>query len=358
MLYRVSLALLLTLSVEAQQQPTGIFVTPAEFTPFVDEVEALGTLQSSENVELTSTVTERITRINFNDGQRVMKGTLLIEMDAAEELAEKIEEQSRAEEAQRQVDRLQPLVERGAASKSELDQQMGILNTAQARIKAIDSRINERRIVAPFDGVVGLRNLSVGALARPGTLLTNLDDDSVMKLDFSVPEIYLASLQPGIALSASTSAYPDTTFTATIHSVDSRVDPISRSIKARALLDNSDRKIFAGMLMQVVLKKNPRQSISIPEAAIITRAERQLVMTVVDRDGTTIAEQRAVTVGIRKQGRVEILSGIDSGDKVIHHGAFKVKSGAPVIILAIDESGNATLSQLLDRAQAKSTTQP
>ena len=250
---------------EAQGQPTPVFVTTVERKSFTDDIEAVGTLKAKENVELTSTVTERVTRINFEDSQRVRKGRLLVEMDAAEELAQKAEEEYRIKEARRQVERLKPLVKRGAASESLLDQQQRELKTAQARVRAIQSRINQRRIVAPFDGVVGLRNISVGAMVQPGTRITTLDDDSIMKLDFSVPEVFLASIKPGTKIISTAGAYPDETFEGEVSGIGSRIDPVTRSIQVRARLNNDHGKLKPGLLMRVVLKKNNRNALVIPE---------------------------------------------------------------------------------------------
>lgn len=330
----------------AKPGPTPVFVTPVERVPFVDEVEALGTLQSNENVELTSTVTERITKINFNDGERVRQGDVLVEMDIAQEMAELMEEQSRTDEAERQVARLQPLVDRGAASKSELDEQQREGQTAQARLNAIQSHIDERRIVAPFDGVVGLRNLSVGALAQPGTLITTLDDDRQMKLDFSVPEVFLATLKPGIQVQAYASAYPDTVFNATIASISSRVDSTTRSIGARALLDNSQGLLKAGMLMRVVLKKNPREALVVPEEAIVVQGTQKFVMLVQVQEDKTVVDKRAVQLGTRRRGEVEVLAGLAEGDQIICHGTLRVRPGAEVVIKAV-ASGEESLTELL-----------
>lgn len=348
----LSCIFLLPLGGWAQRPPTSVFVTPVKQTLFVDEIEALGTLQSNENVDLTSTVTERVTQINFDDGQRVKQGDILVEMDAAQEIAEKIEERSRIDEAQRLVERLRPLVERGAASQSELDQRTRELQTAEARLKAIQSRIDERRIIAPFDGVVGLRNLSVGALATPGTLITTLDDDRVMKLDFSVPEIYLATLRPGIQIQAQASAYPGQLFKATVHSVDSRVDPTTRSIQARALLNNEDRSLHAGMLMQTVLRKQPRQALTVPEEAILIRGDQPFVMVAVEAKGKTTVERRPIEIGARRQGEAEILSGVKAGERVIHHGVLKVQPGAEVTIQGVAR-GDESLNELLQSSKSK-----
>lgn len=338
----------------AQQGPTPVFVTQVQNVQFIDEIEALGTLQANENIVLTSTVTELITAVNFQDNQRVKKGDLLVEMDTAQEEAEIAEEQSRIDESQKQVDRLRPLVENRAASKSILDEQERELLTAKARIKAIQSRVNERKVVAPFDGVVGIRNISVGALVQPGTQITTLDDDTFMKLDFSVPEIFLSSLEPGINIQAFARAYPDTVFKGTVQSIDSRIDPVTRSVPVRAMIQNADRKLKAGMLMRVVLKKNPRKTLIIPEEALTVRGDSHFVMRAVQDGQSTKAELQKVEIGSRRQGDVEILSGLDEGDLIVNHGALRLRPGAEITIKAKDNN-DETLTELLNQSTDQET---
>jgi membrane fusion protein, multidrug efflux system len=310
----LSLAFLVSLAPAAiaQRAPTPVFVTTVEKTLFVDEVEALGTLQSNENVEIMSTVTERVTKVNFDDGQRVKKGDVLVEMDASEEIAERTEEQSRINEAQRQADRLKSLVKRDVASTSALDERKRELQTAQARLQAIQARINQHTLRAPFDGVVGLRNISVGTLALPGARVATLDDDSVMKLDFSIPEVFIATLQSGIAVQARTGVYPDDTFKGIIASVDTRINPVTRAVVARALLNNDQRKLKAGMLMRVV-NKNPRQAIVIPEESLTSRGEQHFVMVIDKKEQKTVVRQQLVELGARRKGDIEILFGLEEG---------------------------------------------
>lgn len=332
----------------AQRAPTPVFVTTVEKTLFVDEVEALGTLQSNENVEIMSTVTELVTKVNFDDGQRVKKGDVLVEMDASEEIAERTEEQSRINEAQRQADRLKSLVKRDVASTSALDERKRELQTAQARLQAIQARINQYTLRAPFDGVVGLRNISVGTLALPGARVATLDDDSVMKLDFSIPEVFIATLQSGIAVQARTGVYPDDTFEGTIASVDTRINPVTRAVVARALLKNDQRKLKAGMLMRVVVNKNPRQAIVIPEESLISRGEQHFVMVIDKKEQKTVVRQQLVELGARRKGDIEILSGLEEGQQIVTHGTVRVKSGSQVIIKGV-ENNNETLSELLQQ---------
>ena len=182
------------------QQAVPVIVKAVVTDHFVDRVEALGTLRANETVVLTATVSEIVTDVHFEDGQRVKAGSILVEMTNEEEHALIEEERSTVAEAKKQYDRLRPLVQRGAASIALLDQRRREYETAKARLRAIESKLQDRLIIAPFAGIVGLRNISVGALIEPGDVITTLDDDSVMKLDFTVPSIHLASLKTGLPM--------------------------------------------------------------------------------------------------------------------------------------------------------------
>ncbi len=331
--------------------PTPVIVSQAERKSVVDEVEALGTLKANESVNLTSTVTETIIGVFFEDGQQVEKGTVLAEMDASEDLADLAAERSTLREAEQQIARIKSLTDRRAASKSEMDQWQRAAETSRARIQAIQSRIEKKKITAPFDGVVGLRNISVGALAQPGTLITTIDDNSVMKLDFSIPSVFLSTLSVGLQIEARTHAYPDNIFMGTIASIDSRIDPITRSVTARALIENPDRHLRPGLLMRVTLKKSPRQALVLPESALIPEGKKHYVYSVKEQDGKTTADYREIQIGTRFQGEVEILSGVTEGEKIITHGALRTRPGGAIKITAIDKGGQK-LEELLQQAPA------
>lgn len=314
---------------------TSVIVAPVKLDTLYDEIEALGTLRSQESVDLTSTVTEIVRKVGFEDGQRVKEGDVLIEMDAAEELAELAEEQSRYDEAKRQVDRLQPLVKRGAVSESELDENERDLATAKARINAIKSRISQRQIRAPFDGMMGLRNISVGDVAQTGTLLATIDADAVMKLDFTVPEVFVSSISSDMSIKARTKAYPKEVFEGVVSSLGSRIDPVSRSITVRALIDNELRKLKPGMLMYVRLLHNEREALTLPEEAVLSDGDKHRVWLV--KDGK--AHTQFVEIGTRKAGDVEILEGLSEGDNVVAHGTVKMRPNLAVTIQATLSEG-------------------
>ncbi|MDQ8201177.1 efflux RND transporter periplasmic adaptor subunit [Pelagicoccus enzymogenes] len=321
--------------------PTPVIVKVASLKAYADEVEALGTLKANESVELTSSVTEIVKRVSFDDSQRVKKGVVLLEMDTAEELAELAEQESIMDEAMRQVARLKPLIEQGAASTSALTESERDVAGAKARIQAIRSRIDQRVIKAPFDGVLGLRNISVGALAQPGSIIATIDDDSVMKLDFSVPEVFLSTLKPGVAIEAESAAYPGRVFEGTIANVDSRIDPVTRSIQARALIDNQEGLLKPGLLMKIELQKNPRQALLVPEESIVTDGPEHFVFVVAGSGENLSVERRKVRIGTRSFGEAEILSGLSAGDQVVTHGTLRLRNGSPITIKAVEKNGES-----------------
>lgn len=335
----------------AQQNATPVFVYQVERERIVDEIEALGTLKANENVELSSSVTERVTAINFTDGQRVNAGDILVEMDTAEEQALLAEEQSVLDEAQRQVDRLKPLIARGATSRSTMDEAELDLQTATSRIAAIQAQIQERTITAPFDGRLGLRNISVGAMLQPGTLITTIDDDTIMKLDFAVPEVYLNTLTQGSTIAATTKAFEGDVFEGTVASIDSRVDPVTRSISVRALLNNPSQRLKPGMLMRVKLQKNPREAVTIPEEAIVARGGQNYAYVVDQGANPPTVSLTPVDMGSRRQGVIEAVGGIKEGDLVVTHGTLRLSDGARITIKAQDKGNDSLETMLGDQAK-------
>lgn len=341
----VALALL-PLSLPAAP-PTPVVVAEARTDRFVDQVEALGTLRANEMVELTVNVTETITAIHFDDGNRVKAGDVLVEMTSAEEHALLEEARATVGEARSQYDRVKLLAAQGRAAQSLLDERRREWDTARARLTAIESRLADRLVRAPFDGVLGLRNVSLGALVEPGDVITTLDDDSWMKLEFPVPSTYLATLRPGLPLTVRARAYGDREFQGEVSSIDSRVDPATRSVRVRALLPNPDRSLRPGVLMSVVLMKDPRTALVVPEAALVPLGRQVYVFRVTGEGGAARVERREVQIGTRRPGEVEVREGLAAGDRVVTHGTLRVKDGDPVTVRAV-EDGRRGLRELLE----------
>ena len=342
--------ILLSLSgvVLAKQQPTPVIISEVKTVTFFDRVEALGTLRANESVDISATITDTITAIHFEDGQRVKAGDILVELTSKEEHAELEEELSTLAEAEKQFKRIKPLMEKNAVAPTLLDQRRRDFEGASARYRQIESRLQDRLIVAPFSGVVGLRNISIGALVEPGDMITTLDDDSVMKLDFTVPAIHLETLKEGLEIEATASAFGDRTFTGKISSISSRIDENTRSIMARAVLDNPGKLLKPGMLMTVVLLKNPRKALVIAEEALLPAGRSNSVLVIDNSIDSPTTQKRKVTIGKREVGQVEILQGLKEGEFVVVHGALRTRPGAPVKILGI-EKGEGTLEEILNR---------
>lgn len=325
---------------------TSVIVSPARLSQFADRIEALGTLRANESVALTASVTETVSAIHFDDGDRVAKGQVLVEMTSGEEHAQLEEARATSGEAYRQYQRVLSLETQGTAAKSLLDERKREWETARARLAAIESRLADRLIKAPFAGVLGLRDLSVGALVEPGDLITTLDDDAVMKLEFQVPATYLEVLRPGLGVVATARAYEGRRFQGEIKAIGSRVDPATRAIRVRAVLPNPERVLRPGMLMQVELLKQPRETIMIPEEALLPLGDKQYVLLVDAADGNKVV-RREVSIGGRRPGEVEIVAGLQAGEPVITHGTLKVRPGEQVVIGAVDD-GSRPLHELLE----------
>ena len=329
------------------KEPLEVIVAPVISMPFEDRVEALGTLKANESVVLTASVTETVGALHFDDGDRVAAGQLLVEMTSAEEKARLKEVRAREQEAKRQYSRVESLARQGTASQSLLDERRREWQTARAQLVAIESRLSDLLVKAPFAGVIGLRNVSVGALVEPGDEIATLDDDALLKLDLSVPSVYLPTLLPGLPVVAKTAAYGDREFKGRLRSIDSRVDPVTRSVIARVILPNEDRVLKPGLMMQVTLKKNPRTALVIPESALMPSGNKQYVLVAApDTNGYT-AERRQVSIGTRRPGLVEITSGLSEDEKVVTHGSMRARPGQSIAIMAV-EDGETPLESLLN----------
>ena len=325
---------------------TPVFVIRAQMAVIDDRIEALGTLHANESVELTASVTDTVSVVNFDDGDRVEAGRVLVEMTSDEEHAQLEEARIGVAEARRQYERIRSLVKQQSASESLLDERKREWETGRARLAAIESRLADRLVRAPFAGVVGLRNVSIGALVQPGDLIATLDDDSVMKLDFSVPAVLLGSLAAGLPVVATTPAWQGQRFEGVVKSIDSRIDPVTRTVIVRALLSNAEHRLRPGMLMQVELSSRRREAIVIPEESLVSLGVRQFVY-VVSGSGADTVERREVSIGVRRPGEVEITAGLNVNELVVTDGALKLRPGATVTIRAMDD-GTRPLHDLLE----------
>jgi len=309
--------------------PKPVVVATLQHEEFVDRIEALGTAHANESVLITAQVTEMVTAVGFEDGQVVEAGHVLVELTSDEELAKLTAARATYDEALRQYQRISDLVEQGSDSLSHLDQRVAARDAAAARLAELRAQISDRLIVAPFAGVLGIRSVSRGTVVRPGDEITTLDDIDLIKLDFSVPEAFLAFVQTGLEIRTTSVAYAEKSFVGRVSVVDTRVDPHTRAIRIRALIPNPDHLLRPGMLLRVELHANPKRSLSLPEQAIVPEGEHHYVF-VVDEDGR--AQRLEVRIGRRRPGAVEVLGGLSGDERVVVDGV-DLRAGAPLQVV-------------------------
>jgi membrane fusion protein (multidrug efflux system) len=321
-------------------KPQPVVVAVARTVDLVDRVEALGTTRANETVQITSTVTEKVVSINFDDGESVKAGDILVTLSTAEEEADLKAAQAVLAERRLAFNRASKLESQKFTSTAQLEERRANLRQAEADIEVIKARIADRIIRAPFDGVLGLRNISPGMLVEPGKVITTLDDLRVIKVDFAVPSTYLSALHVGLPITAKTAAFGQRTFEGQVSGLASQVDPVTRSIVARAILPNPDGVLKPGLLVTIELLKNPRRAIMIPEDALIPLGARNHVFVVGAGDDTK-AVRRDVEIGARRPGEVEIVSGLKEGERVITRGTLQVRAGQRVHVLSVMDGGQA-----------------
>lgn len=329
------------------QGPLPVIVAPVTVdNVFTDRAEALGTTKSNETVDITANVTEIVKEIHFEDGQQVEAGDLLVTLEKSEEEADIKAAQSLLDERKAAYKRAQGLERQQALSTATLEEREALLRQIEGDIEAIQSRISDRVIKAPFNGILGLRNISPGALVRPGDLITTIDDLSRIKVDFDVPSVFLSALKPGLKIEGKTEAFADRVFTGTIETLGTRIDPVTRTVTARAIIPNEDGLLKPGLLMNIILYKNVRSAILAPEETLIQRGKKFFVFKIEERDGTLTAAEQEVKTGNRTPGMVEIIEGLTPDERVIVHGLMQVKDGSEVEIRAVEEE-HQTLEELL-----------
>ena len=309
-------------------RPTTVTSQVVQPAAWRDSIEALGTALAKESVVLTAKVTETVDEVKFQDGDRVNAGDVLVDLSGRAEVAALEEAQAAFNEARKQYERQSALVEQGTISRSQLDTQLAARDAARARVEAIRARLSDRVITAPFDGVLGFRQVSPGTLVTPGTPIATLDDTSTVRLEFSVPERFLSTLQQGHDVVAHSAAWPDREFRGVLATVGSRVDPVTRAVTVRADIPNPDGALLPGMLMTVRLFEPERQALVVPEIAITQIGSQAFVYRIGDDD---TVQQVDVETGARRRGEVEILSGLSPGDRIVVDGTVKLRPGAQVV---------------------------
>ena len=293
---------------------------------FSDEASAVGSLKSNESVVLRPETAGRIAAIGFKDGAIVGKGNVLVTLDAAVQEAELQQAKANLALAQTNFQRNQELVAKKFLSQQALDTSSANLKVQQATVQLADAKVGKTRVKAPFNGMVGLRNVSVGDYVKEGQDLINIEDIATLRMDFKLPESYLGRVSKGQTVELTSDALPGQSFKAVLDAVDPMVDQNGRAISARARLDNAAGKLRPGMFVRVRLLFGDRKDVlMVPEQAIVPGAQ-PAVFKVVDGKATLAK----VKIGVRRAAQVEVVEGLVAGDVVVTAGQLKLREGAPV----------------------------
>lgn len=296
-----------------------------------EDVTAIGTLLANDSITIRSEVDGRITQIHFREGESVAKGSKLVSLNATE-----IEAQLKAAQAETTLNRTrltraEDLFGKNFISGQALDEAREHLNQSVARTDEIQARLDKTLIRAPFQGVVGVRQVSVGAYVNKGQDIARLEGIGTLKVDFRIPEMFAGRLKPGQAVKVSVDAFPDEQFDGEIFAIEPSVDEQTRTVLLRARVPNPKARLKPGMFARVALLLGMREAaIIVPEQAIVPRGQDFFVFKVADGK----AKFTKVELGLRRPGEVQISKGVAPGDVVVTDGQLRIKDGASVKVQA------------------------
>jgi len=305
---------------------------------FVENVEAVGTARANEQVVITSKYSDRVDEVYFDDGQIVKKGTVLVKLNNQEEQAKVNELKANLSESRAHLKRLSELLVTKATSQSLVEQQEAKTKAIEAQLESAKTKLNDLTIRAPFAGILGFREVSNGAYIEAGNVITSLDDLSMIKVDFYLPERLLAHIHVGQQVSAVNSAYRDKEFTGKISAIDSRIDSSTRSIKVRATISNKTLKLRPGMLLNISVLLQVENILQLPESTIISIENKHYVFA--ENNGEAV--RKSIIIGRRHPGVVEVVSGLVEGEQVVVEGALKLRDGSAVSIIGQEIEENVT----------------
>jgi membrane fusion protein (multidrug efflux system) len=320
-----------------QTEPTATGPSPIQALPvkvaqamredISSKVEAVGGLIAGESVVLRPEIVGRIAAIHFEEGHKVKAGDVLIELNSEEQRAALAQSQASVQVEKQSFQRIRDVRSKNLVSQQQYDESLARLQNAEALMEGDRFRLSRTILRAPFDGIMGLRQVSIGDYVSPGQALVNLESLDPIKLDFQIPEKFAGQVAKGLKLEVSVDAWPGRAFHGEIQAVDPRLDETTRTVKVRARLANSDYALKPGMFARVVLSLGRvRKGLFVPEQALEAKGSTATLFRVIDGK----AELAMVKTGERRPGLVEITEGLKPDEWVVTDGQLKLRDGMPV----------------------------
>lgn len=322
---------------QGQQQhfPTPVVeVIKAEKQDVIINVSALGTLQADQAITVRPEITGIVTSIDFTDGERIEKGDLIITLDDRDLKARLMQAEARLTLTRANYQRAERLLKQGSGTARARDEALNDFKSAEAEVAAAEAALQKATIEAPFSGIIGLRQVSLGQFLSVGDPIATLADVDNLRIDFQVSEVFLTDIHAGQEVNVTFDALSGETYKGVVSAIDPVVSVDGRALSVRAVLRNVDGKLRPGLFGRVEIVTDTRRSIMLPEASIVSSPTGEKAVFLV-KDGN--AKMNPVTIGKRLPGEVEILSGVEDGDTVIVSGQLKVQNGQPVEIVAEEE---------------------
>lgn len=342
------------------QRPVSVEVAKVETTKLVDETQSVGSLRSNQGVMLRPEVGGRVSQVMFRDGQRVKKGQVLVQFDDQLPAAQVMQAQAELSIARANHTRNKELVAQNFISKRSLDESEAALQVAEAKLSLAQATLQRLKVLAPFDGVAGLRQINVGDYLKDGADMVNIEDIDAVLLDFRLAERFQTKVKPGQKAQVSFDALPGKQFTALVQAIDPLIEANGRSVGVRACIDNRQMQLRPGMFARVsaVFGERPNAMV-VPEEAIVPQGGRSFVVKVVagPNKDEFMSERVAVKIGLRQPGKVEILEGLTLEDTVVVAGQQRLqKDGTLVKVVDLSKAGGPNAAKPAEKPSATSPT--
>ena len=321
----------------ADGEPTPVEVGRVELARIEDDAQAVGALRARQSVMLRPEVSGRIAKFGFDSGARVRRGQLLVQLDDTLQLAQLQQAEAQSSIARTNLQRNRELLGQNFVSASAVDQSAAALEVAQAQVALAQAQLSRMRIVAPFDGVAGIRSVDLGDYVKDGADLVGIEDRASMWVDFRLAERYLARLKPGQGVEVQIDALPGRRFGARVEAIDALLDANGRSLLVRARLDDPQGELRSGMFARARTVFAVReQAAVVPEEALVPQGGRQYLIKVVDGPGGKVSQRIEARLGVRLPGKVEIVEGLKAGDVVVTAGHARLMRGDALPVRAVD----------------------